>query len=328
MIPLVSIIVLTYNQEQYISKCLDSIINQQTSFPFQVIVSDDASSDQTSSIITTYKNKFPDIVIININLQNQGIVANYLMALSSCTGKYICLLGGDDFWIDKNKIQSQVDFLEMNTDFGMAYTNYKIVDENSLILVNDALTHIGKTPIEGDGRLKLIEGDSQIMPLTVCIRRSILSSEYVKFMNDEFFLAEDYPTWFWISFHSKIHYMNIITSSYRIHSKSYTNSQTKEQKWKFARSSRYMRIKLMNTLGYKPGSLEPLDIKLHRGILRLSLKTGFGKAYAIASYKILKKLKGNNLEDSLMLIGLHCGFLAYFARISIYTLKSLKVIKR
>ena len=126
--PLVSIRCVTYNHEPYIAQALDGFLMQKTSFPFEVIVHDDASTDKTAEIIREYEIKFPKIIKPIYETENQyskhdGSLSRIMD--SACKGKYIALCEGDDYWIDENKLQLQVDFLEKNSEYGMCYTKVR-----------------------------------------------------------------------------------------------------------------------------------------------------------------------------------------------------------
>lgn len=121
---LVSVCVITYNHYNYIRQCLDGIIMQQTSFPFEIIINDDCSTDGTTEIIKEYVTKYPDIIRPIFHEENQyskgvrGMFAKY--CFPKARGKYIALCEGDDYWTDPLKLQKQVDFLERNSDYSMA----------------------------------------------------------------------------------------------------------------------------------------------------------------------------------------------------------------
>jgi glycosyltransferase involved in cell wall biosynthesis len=115
--PLVSIIVLTYNHEKFIRQALDSIIMQKVCFSYEILVGDDASTDGTQSILKEYKAKYPDLFHIEFRTENLGATRNAYDLLIKARGKYLATLEGDDYWIDPNKLQIQIDFLENNPNF-------------------------------------------------------------------------------------------------------------------------------------------------------------------------------------------------------------------
>jgi len=131
--PLVSISCITYNHKNSIRECLDGFLMQKTTFPFEIIIHDDCSTDGTREIIKEYASKYPRIVFPKFQSENQyskGIRAMmFRFNFPRCRGKYIAMCEGDDFWSDPNKLQKQVDFLEKNDDFSICFHNLKIYNE-------------------------------------------------------------------------------------------------------------------------------------------------------------------------------------------------------
>lgn len=122
----VSVITLAYNHEQYIEECINGIVSQQTNFKFELLINDDASTDNTANIIREYVNLYPHIIKPIYQSENQyskkiPIGKTYLYPLAK--GKYIALCEGDDYWIDPLKLQKQVDFMEAHPDYTMCCTN-------------------------------------------------------------------------------------------------------------------------------------------------------------------------------------------------------------
>ena len=117
-----SILVVTYNQEQYIRQCLDSIIGQNVNFDYEVIIGDDCSTDNTSAILDEYAAKYPFIYVYH-HPKNMGHVKNWECCLNRCQGEYIAILEGDDYWLDANKLQRQVDYLDAHPNVSLVITN-------------------------------------------------------------------------------------------------------------------------------------------------------------------------------------------------------------
>ncbi|MFI1745808.1 glycosyltransferase [Thalassobellus sediminis] len=127
--PLVSVCVQTYQHVNYIKQCLDGILMQQTTFPFEIILGEDESEDGTREICIDYANKYPDKIklflrsrkdVIYINGNATGRY-NFIENLKASKGKYIALCEGDDYWTDPLKLQKQVGFLEANDDYGICF---------------------------------------------------------------------------------------------------------------------------------------------------------------------------------------------------------------
>ena len=131
--PLVSVVCTTYNHEKYIRQCLDGFVMQKTTFPIEIIVHDDASTDDTVRIVREYEEKHPNLfnnIYRTENWYSQGKnIWGYLFA-QKARGKYIALCEGDDYWIDPYKLQKQVDFLE-------GHPEYYVVGMRSLCYLQD-----------------------------------------------------------------------------------------------------------------------------------------------------------------------------------------------
>lgn len=112
----ISVCVFTYNYELYIDKCIQSIIDQITQFPIEILISDDFSTDQTRALCLKWNEKYPDIIKLNFNEKNIGGTANWIKAINLCDGNYIALIDGDDYFTDVNKLQKQFDALESNKE--------------------------------------------------------------------------------------------------------------------------------------------------------------------------------------------------------------------
>lgn len=120
--PFVSIVCNTYNHVNFIRQCLDGFIMQQTSFPFEILVHDDASTDGTAEIVREYERNYPDLIKPIYQKENQyskGVKVSLTYQYSRAKGKYIALCEGDDYWTDPLKLQKQVDFLEQNAGYTM-----------------------------------------------------------------------------------------------------------------------------------------------------------------------------------------------------------------
>jgi len=130
--PLVSIRCMVYNHEPFLRQCLDGFVMQQTTFPFEAIVHDDASTDGSAAIIREYAEKYPDIIKPIYETENQyskrdGSIARIMDVAMHPNSKYIALCEGDDYWTDPNKLQMQVDFLENHPDYTMCFHQAKTV---------------------------------------------------------------------------------------------------------------------------------------------------------------------------------------------------------
>lgn len=211
---LVSIIVPTYNQSEYLELTLLSIINQKTNFHYEIIISNDASTDNSDSVIqdiikSKVNNENISIKYFN-HEKNLGVIKNWMFCIEQCEGKYIAICEGDNYWIDENKLQKQTDFLEQNHDYGLVFTNSKRINNND-IYENVINIH------PDDSKYKYLLPENIIPTLTTLFRNDQqVIEEYFHLLNTKNWTIADYPLWFLINKRYKIHFLKDYTAVYRI----------------------------------------------------------------------------------------------------------------
>ncbi|MBM3299903.1 MAG: glycosyltransferase, partial [Deltaproteobacteria bacterium] len=110
--PLASVLMITYNHRPYIAQAIECALNQQTDFPFEIVIGEDCSTDGTREIVFEYQRKHPDVIRVLTSDRNLGPMHNFLRTFDACTGKYVAICEGDDYWHHPEKLKMQVDFLE------------------------------------------------------------------------------------------------------------------------------------------------------------------------------------------------------------------------
>jgi len=123
--PTVSVFVMVYNHEKYIAECLDGILMQKCNFSYNIVVGEDASTDKSREILLEYCIKYPGKFKLILHEKNIGAASNQIAVFRACTGKYIALCEGDDYWTDPYKLQKQVDFLEENPGYSLCVGGFK-----------------------------------------------------------------------------------------------------------------------------------------------------------------------------------------------------------
>ena len=220
----VSVVIVTYNQEQWIRQTIESILAQKTDYPFEVIIGDDCSSDTTSSICIEYAKNYDNLKVIE-HKQNQGVIGNWVSCVRKCSGKYIMNCAGDDYWHNPNKIQLQVDFMENHPNCVICHTDFdKLFVKNNRIVQSYNMRE-GIVPPEGRIRDKVLAGQEKISAVTLCYRSEALKKHcpldmYVLLQ----FPREDWPTILILSAHGDICYLPKSTATYRVGQVSITNT--------------------------------------------------------------------------------------------------------
>jgi glycosyltransferase involved in cell wall biosynthesis len=215
--PMVSVWMITYNHELYLKRALESVFSQKLNFDFEVVVGDDCSSDDTRSILKSFENNYPDIIKAVYNQLNEGAYDNaHNKTMPLCIGKYVAVLEGDDYWIDPNKLQKQVDFLEKNPDYGMVCTDYnRFYQQSGEVKKNCFRLKKYESEVKFDD---YILDRSTIGTATVMFRKSLYDS-YVRDIPDAIrrsFNVGDTPMWLYFALKSRIGVLPDVTAVYRI----------------------------------------------------------------------------------------------------------------
>jgi len=171
--PLVSVHMITYNHEKYIAQAIEGVLMQKTNFLFELVIGEDCSTDSTRVICKEYADRYPNIIKLLPDAgKNLGMMENAIRTTMACTGKYIALCEGDDYWTDPYKLQKQVDFLEANPDFVFTFHDAFIPNEKT----GEKHLRIGDRIIDEIVDLKSVIIQNNI-PTASIVFRNILNSK-------------------------------------------------------------------------------------------------------------------------------------------------------
>jgi glycosyltransferase involved in cell wall biosynthesis len=135
---LVSVIMLTYNHEDYIIQAINGILAQQVNFEYELIIGNDASTDNSDEVIKKHlKSCGNQNIKYILNDRNKGVIENYILLFEKAKGKYLAICEGDDYWTDSLKLQKQVDFLEANPHYSFCWTRFKTLNQQTHKLTLD-----------------------------------------------------------------------------------------------------------------------------------------------------------------------------------------------
>lgn len=258
---LVTVICLTYNHEKYIRECIDGFVMQKTNFAYEVIIHDDASTDNTAEIIKQYQQQYPDIIIPILQTENQyskKVPIGKTFIYPRARGKYIAFCEGDDYWIDQYKLQKQVDFLENNSDYVLSHTSfqYLIEYEGNRIQDFDSSSNINIHQIDENNIIAHIlnYNEYRIQTATVLYRKNIfeLIEKEKEIQNEPKFMMGDTPLWVRLCQYGKVHYNEDITTIYRQHIGSACRDNNKMKKLRFILSCSEMRVYFANLYSISP----------------------------------------------------------------------------
>jgi glycosyltransferase involved in cell wall biosynthesis len=213
-----SVLVVTYNHEEYIAQAIDSVLMQETTFVYEIIVGEDDSNDNTRAIVKEYKKRHPEKIRLFLNDRKNVIYINgrptgrwnFTNCVKHATGEYVALLEGDDYWTSKHKLQKQVVFLDNHPECAMCI-------HNTLVLYEDKARPPHKA---------LPPGRKRISNITDILVKNDIQTSSVMFRNG---LVCPFPDWFYdlkmgdwalhilCAERGNIGYIDEVMSAYRVH---------------------------------------------------------------------------------------------------------------
>ncbi len=207
----VTVLVMTYNHARYIRQAIDSALAQRLTVPFEIVISEDCSTDGTRTIVEEYAARHPErvrLLLSETNLRSNEVVARGFRA---ARGRYLAMLDGDDFWTADDKLQAQFDFLESRRDFTICFHNAAVVDESS----------------ESSGRSWNPPEQAHTTGLADILRGNFLATSSVMYRRgalpaiprwyEPFFPVTDWPLHVLYAEHGRIGYLDRVLSAYRLH---------------------------------------------------------------------------------------------------------------
>lgn len=225
--PLVSVFCATYNHASYIKDAINGFLMQETNFSYEIVIHDDASTDGTTEILQDYEKKYPDLIKVIYEKENQYRKGNpvrfFYLLQKKLRGKYIALCEGDDFWIDSRKLQIQVDYLEENPDCQLTVHNAVKIDERTGSI---ELTNRYKYDRDLTARNLVLAEKGDLPSASMVYRKFSWSSR------ENFFLEAsvgDYARQLYFFSKGKVHFFDRVMSVYRhMHPGSWSNEQNQK----------------------------------------------------------------------------------------------------
>lgn len=217
----VSVIMITYNHADYISRAIEGVLMQKTNFKVELIISNDASPDNSHEVIEKAIANLPENISVSYynHAENVGMMRNFLFALDHANSPYLAHCDGDDYWTDENKLQKQFDFLEANPDYQICHHN--VLEKRGLKYRkrNHKLTSDKTDDLE-----RLAEGNF-IHSSSIMLRNTVreFPEYFSRAENGDYFLL------LLAARNGKIKYLNEVMGVYRIHNTSSWSSMKKRE---------------------------------------------------------------------------------------------------
>ena len=222
----INVILITYNHAHYICQALESILMQKLGYEVEIIVADDCSTDNTVDIIKEYEDKTPFRFTFLHKECNVGYNKNYRQAFAACTGDYVAIMEGDDYWLKSNHLQNHIDFLDRFPDSPMSYNRHLRLfeDQNR----EEIFDWNGAEDYERVTTEQLAMGN-RIGNLSCCVFRG----EHIRNLDPELFDMEiaDWMLGMYMGQFGPLLYLKDVTSAYRIHDNGQWSRMTEREQF-------------------------------------------------------------------------------------------------
>ena len=207
----VSVLVMTYNHEKFIQQTLDSVAMQETNFEYEILISEDCSTDCTREIVVEFQKAHPKQVRLLLSEKNIHSNEIVVRGIRAARGQYVALLDGDDYWTSPHKLQKQADFLDRHPECSLCFHNARILHE--------AEGREGRqwTPLNQKeiSTLEDIWMGNFIATCSTMFRRGLIGK--IPSWYNDFFPITDWPLHILNAEHGKIGYIDEVMGVYRYH---------------------------------------------------------------------------------------------------------------
>ena len=239
---MISVVVVTYNQAATIGRTLNSILMQRCHVPFEIVIGEDCSTDNTRAICQAYADQHPSTIRLICNERNKGIVDNYYDCLLACRGKYIADCAGDDFWIDPLKLEKEVTVMENHPEVSMVITNWQYYNEQTRG-TNPSRQQQYAPITPGHDLLRAIITQQNMSVFHLCTalyRADIFRKAYEEdtdLFRNKTYVSEDMQIAFTMALNGDIAYLPYVTLNYSLGSGSVSNVTDSEKAFRFVSRS-------------------------------------------------------------------------------------------
>ncbi len=234
---LVSVLMPAYNHGKYIRQAIESFLAQKE-IVAELLIGNDASTDNTLQIAMEYANDFPDKIKVISHPANLGLIGNYKNLIGHSTAPYLAILESDDYWTDPLKLHKQVEYLESHPNCGLVFSSGEFVDQagKHLGIKQEEEGELLRFPSEGEENLllKQVLLANPVLAVTACMRRSAFDAgcNMEEFVGKKF-VTFDYPVWLGLASCSDFYKMAEVTSAYRVSDASISNNASYEKREMF-----------------------------------------------------------------------------------------------
>jgi len=276
--PEVSVIMVTYNHERYLVEAIEGVVRQETSFPIELLIGEDCSTDGTRDIALSYQKRFPEMIRVITSERNVGAHENFLRLIVAARGKYIAFCEGDDFWHRPDKLACQVAVLEGDPNISFLCTGVRMVSENGVVINPDMLGlekgrihHLGIDEI----LLKPVVWNVSVCARAELTKHAMCSSP---FCIPGRYLFADVPLYIALSQYGACCCLPEVFASYRLSTNSATRPRDLMDSYRFMVSGSQFVSDVLELYSLPQGEAATIQAKIEAARLRLLAFSRMGES--------------------------------------------------
>jgi glycosyltransferase involved in cell wall biosynthesis len=288
-LPTVSVAMITYNHEAYIAEAIECIINQKTEYPFELVIGEDCSTDNTKKIVLEYQKKYPDIIRVLFSEENVGMHKNMLRVEKNSRGKYIAYCEGDDYWHCMDKLQLQLSYLESQPQVGLVYSKgfvYNIKTREKTIAQPIAVYE----EMDSKAAIELLMRDNGhfILTCSVVIRKNLLAEFYEDpLLLSNLWAIADFQRWAMVISQSRAVFMDENFVTYNLLPESASQSLNERKSLVFFKKNRILGRYMIYKLSLSNNLLQQKEYQSGNILLSYAFKLNDKKS-ALDAYDLIK----------------------------------------
>lgn len=233
---MVSVLVCTYNQEKYLAQALDSILMQKCDEPFEILIGDDCSTDNTGKIAEDYQSRYPEKVKIIRPKKNMGASQNFIRLANAAKGDFLSICDGDDYWLREDVLQKQLDVFRANPDVGMICAKAKCYNQE-MGIYQGTLGYSGAEDL-----VTMLRDNRDVAAPTIAFRRDLMLrciADSKWYIDQNWFY--DSIMAYWFAYNSSIKFIDEELAAYRVLNNSACHADSPEKEAEYSR--RYFMVK-------------------------------------------------------------------------------------
>lgn len=317
----ISVIVVCYNEESTIERTLDSILSQEDAPRYEILVSDDASTDGTARIASEYATRYPGIVKLHINKTNKGVQENYFGALKRAEGEYIADCAGDDYWSDTRKLAKEANILDSRPEVSIVHTGFDYLYPDGHSERFEGKTDIReRVSSRAEGLETVLCGeDKPFIHLCTSLYRKtpVLKGlrEYPELFLDPEWGCEDLQTEAFLAAAGEVAYIPESTLEYSVGHTSISSEESYGKTFDFYFGTTRLRLALMRHFGI---GREKMDRTLRRYTSYL-MSQAFRSGSRLRIEKLREWMRGEGIsptiKDRLYMLAAKAGGIAIMSRL-------------